>query len=174
MPARRRKKDPSKPARKKPVPKPGLHRPRCGGKWTEAQFRQFIVNQLRGARWPEKFECIKAAFVGEGINPATGHKCKLHRCPECDGLFPQNGMHADHDEPVVGPEGFTTWDDYINRLFVERDGFSATCKACHAKKTEEERQERQRRKLLAMSSKVDFDPLGPVHTEEMGFLFDRT
>lgn len=67
----------------------------------------------------------------EGINPATGHKCKLHRCPQCEELFPQGMMRADHLIPVVGPEGFIDWNTYVERLFVEKDGYQALCKGCH-------------------------------------------
>ena len=108
----------------------------------------FIKSALRGARWPQKYECIKAAFVEHGINPATGHKCKLHKCPECQGLFPQNMMHADHIVPVVGPEGFKTWDLFIERLFCEADGFRALCKPCHNLQTSKERAGRAFEKLL--------------------------
>jgi len=116
-----------------------IPRPRNGGNWTEAQFRAFITRALRGARWPQKYECIRKACVGEGINPSTGRKCKLHLCPQCGGTFPQNQMQADHVVPVVGPEGFVDWNTYIERLFCEADGFSAICKDCHKRITEHER-----------------------------------
>lgn len=127
--------------RRKDIP-----RPFNGGEWTIARMNCFIKSALRGARWPQKYVCIREAFVKHGINPKTGHKCKLHRCPDCDGLFPQKDMQADHIIPVVGPEGFVSWDQYIKRLFCEADGFRALCKQCHKKITEEERAERKARK----------------------------
>lgn len=139
-----------KPAKKRPKPREGLDRPRCNGKWTEAKFRGFIVSALRRAssRWEPKFNCIKNCFVGEGLNPATGHKCKLHRCPSCSGLFPQGGMKADHIIPVVGAEGFVNFDTFIARLFVEKDGYQALCEGCHKSQTDKERVGRQFEKLL--------------------------
>jgi len=129
-----------KPKRKLDVP-----RPRNGGKWTEADFTYFIKSALRRAstRWGPKHEAIRKACVGEGVNPATGRKCKLHLCPQCGGSFPQGQMHADHVVPVVGPEGFTNWDSYIARLFCEAEGFSVVCKPCHKIKTHRENQERR-------------------------------
>ncbi len=115
-----------------------IARPFCGGLWTEARMVSFIKSALRGARWPEKYYCIAEAYVEDGINPKTGRRCKLHRCPECQDLFPATGMQADHIEPVVGPEGFTTWDDFIARLYCPREGFVALCKGCHKAKTKEE------------------------------------
>ena len=140
----------SKKKRKRPVPREGLDRPRNGGQWTEARFTSFVKSALRGARWPQKYECIKKAFIGNGINPATGRKCKLHLCPTCKETFPQNQMNADHNIPVVGAEGFTSWDDFISRLFVEGDGFTATCKPCHKKVTEAERLARAEAKKLKL------------------------
>lgn len=98
--------------------------------------------------WPPKYRAIKLAYVQDGINPATGRKCKLHRCEACLGLFPQNGVQADHIVPVVGPEGFQSWDLYIQRLFCEADGFKILCKGCHSKVTAQERVGRQFEKLL--------------------------
>jgi hypothetical protein len=137
------------PAKKKAAKKPvkrrlNIERPRNGGKWTEAQFLYFIKSALRRAssRWGPKYEAVRKTYVGDGINPRTGRKCKLHQCPECGGTFPQNGMQADHRIPVVGPEGFTNWSDYVARLFCEADGFAVMCIACHKKVTAAERAER--------------------------------
>lgn len=92
-----------------------------------------------------KYEAIKRAYEKDGINPRTGRKCKLHRCQHCRKLFPQNAVQADHITPVVGPKGFTTWDEYIERLYCEADGFQILCKECHAKVTKEEREERRKK-----------------------------
>jgi len=51
-------------------------------------------------------------------------------------------MHADHIIPVIGPEGFVSWDIFIARLYCEADGFRAVCKDCHKIITERERKER--------------------------------
>ena len=93
--------------------------------------------------WPPKYVCIDKAFVGQGINPATGRKCKMFRCAACQEQFPAKQMKADHIEPVVGFEGFQDWNTFIARLFVEADGFQAICAGCHDKKTAEERQVRR-------------------------------
>lgn len=130
-------------AKKIPKKRLDIPRPRNGGEWTEARFNSFIKSALRGARWPQKYVCVRNAYVKDGLNPKTGRKCKLHQCPQCDNLFPQNQMVADHIEAVVGPEGFTNWDDYIRRLFCEADGFQAICKDCHNRITNHEKQTRK-------------------------------
>ncbi len=125
-------------AKKKATRKTSVPRPRNGGQWTEARYNSFIKSALRGARWPAKYECIKRAFVENGINPETGKKCKLCRCEGCKKLFKQGDLRADHILPVVGPEGFQTWDIFISRLYCEADGFQALCSTCHDAKTAEE------------------------------------
>lgn len=120
----------------------GKEYPRNGGTWTEARFKSFITSALRGARWPQKYECIKNAFVRNGTNPKTGRKCKLHLCSACKELFPQNGVQADHIIPCIGPEGFVSWDVFIQRTFPEAEGYQCLCKKCHQQKTNEEKAER--------------------------------
>lgn len=119
-----------------------VERTHCGGRWTSARFRSFIVSALRSAsvRWAPREEAIKAAYVRQGLNPKTGKKCKLHKCAMCGELHPKHNMRADHIDPVVDPRtGFTTWDDFISRMFAEVDGYQALCNECHDQKTAEER-----------------------------------
>jgi hypothetical protein len=132
----------TKRAKKTPKRRLDIERPHNGGTWSKARMVSFIKSALRGARWPQKYVCVKNAYIRDGINPKTGRKCKLHHCPECRETFPQNQMHADHITPVIGPEGFISWDLFISRLYCEAGGFRALCKACHAKCTELERAER--------------------------------
>lgn len=135
----KRKTAAKKVAKKRPVPRPGLHRPRNGGAWTEARFRGFIMTNLRNARWGPKYDCIKAAFRSEGPNPETGRKCRLHECSRCHTLVAQKDIQADHIVPVIGPEGFQDWDTVIRRMFVEKDGYRALCRKCHQKQTNMDR-----------------------------------
>jgi 5-methylcytosine-specific restriction endonuclease McrA len=121
-----------------------IARPFNGGEWTAARMTSFIKSALRGARWPQKYKAVATAYEKNGINPKTGRKCKLHRCAICRDLFPQNGVHADHIVPVVGPEGFVSWDRFIQRLFVDAEGFRVLCKECHGKVTKEEQEERRK------------------------------
>jgi len=47
---------------------------------------------------------------------------------------------VDHINPVVDPHiGFTTWDEYIARMFCEVDGFQVICHDCHEVKCAEEK-----------------------------------
>lgn len=116
---------------------------RCGGRWTEAKFKGFIVSALRAAtrKWQPKNECIKNARVKRGV----------YKCEEClkevpATLPPEEGktrrrknIVADHIDPIVNPSvGFVDWNTWIDRAFVELDGYQALCLNCHAEKTRKE------------------------------------
>lgn len=131
----------AKKRRKRPVPREGLDRPHCNGLWTTAKKNTFIKNLLRAGhlRWGPKFNCINDCYIGDGPNPKTGKKCKMHQCPACEGTFAKGDMKSDHIEPVIPVTGFTTWDDCVERMFVEADGYQALCKECHDTKSKEEK-----------------------------------
>ena len=118
-------------------------KPFNGGNWTASRKRSFIYSTLRSGRWPVKYQCIKDAERGKMINPETGRKRKVHLCSDCGELFPQNGIVADHINPIVPVTGFDTWDGLIERLFCEIDGYQALCKECHQKKTNIENKKRE-------------------------------
>jgi len=130
------------------VSKPGgysmprkVEKPYNGGQWTVARKKSFIISALRKARWPVKYQVLKDAYVTDGINPKTGRKCKLYRCAMCRGLFMQKEMAVDHILPIVDPEvGFVDYNTWIERCFVEADGFQVLCKnPCHKEKTDKEK-----------------------------------
>lgn len=133
------------------------------GQWTEARMRSFVMSALRKARWPLKYVAIKGAYVKDGINPATGRKCKLHRCLECGELFPAKDMQADHITPVVpldGVWGDTTsylgynWNELIPRLYAGLDAYQPLDKGCHKVKSGEEKSVRAEWKRKAKQGEL--------------------
>jgi len=117
---------------------------RNGGDWTDARFHSFITSGIRQthSRWGQKARCKKEAWIRRGV----------YRCAVCgiEGpatLPPKEGNKRrinnaciDHIKPVVDPKvGFTTWDEFIDRMFVEIDGYQLLCHSCHKRKTDEER-----------------------------------
>jgi 5-methylcytosine-specific restriction endonuclease McrA len=119
---------------------------RNGGQWTEARFRSFVISALRAAsrRWPVKWSVLKAALVGKTVNAKTGKLAQHYKCNECKANFPAADVVVDHIDPVVDTmKGFTTWDDYVDRMFVEAEGLQVLCKQCHKTKTDTERKERK-------------------------------
>lgn len=124
-----------------------MSKPHNGGQWTPARMTSFIKSALRGARWPPKYEAIKQARTERKTNPKTGRLAMMHLCNHCNGEFPAKEVVADHIEPVVDPRvGFKDWNTFIDRLYVEVEGFQVLCKDCHKIKTNEERQIARKRK----------------------------
>ena len=123
-----------------------MSKPYNNGEWTEARFRSFIVSALRSAtgRWGPKQICIKNARVARGK-----YKCEGCGVVGPATLPPKEGnkrriknIVADHILPVVDPRvGFTTYDEWVERCFVEVNGYQALCNDCHVHiKTKKERE----------------------------------
>ncbi len=121
------------------------------GRWTAARFRSFIKSALRSAsmKWPPKYEVKKQARVERGVYKCAGYKRRAHKVPA--SLPPPPGRKrrvdnalVDHIVPVIDPvEGFTTWDEVVARMFCEPVGLQLLCKACHDRKTADERELRK-------------------------------
>lgn len=122
------------------------------GQWTLARMRAFAMSALRRAAWPQRHKAVERAYVRDGINPATGKKCKLHKCELCGWEGPKGKFHADHPEPVIpiennwheNPDNFLgyDWNQVLQRLWVEKDHYDILCHNCHKAKTAEEKAER--------------------------------
>lgn len=122
---------------------------------TPTQFSSFIRGILRSAslRWAPIGNVLKKARVERG----------MYKCAVCQKIVPvsaykelKNGkikkvknIVVDHIEPVIDPRtGFTTWDDYIARMFVREEGLQAICYSCHEKKSNEERRLAKERRAI--------------------------
>lgn len=117
---------------------PKKDKPRNNGQWTEARYESFIRSTLRSGsrRWPPKWEVLKDAFSRTGVNPKTKRTAKLYLCAQCKEENSSKDVQVDHVEPI-GPT--KTWDEFIERLFCEKDNLQVLCKPCHKKKTKEEK-----------------------------------
>jgi len=119
---------------------------------TKAEFKARIIWALRNVSrfWKPKSEAIARARVSRGQ-----YKCEL-----CWKIWPaslpplsgkkrkRHNINADHIIPIVWPEWFTSYDEWIRRCFVPASGFQAICWECHSKITKEENEERRKNKLL--------------------------
>ena len=104
----------------------------------EKRWRKWLINHLRriSYRWPERNEAKKKARIRRGF----------YRCAKCKGEFHYKHIQLDHRKSVLDPSsGFTDWNNYIARLFVDREGFQVLCKPCHQKKTNKENAKRVRK-----------------------------
>jgi 5-methylcytosine-specific restriction endonuclease McrA len=109
--------------------------------WSPARKKAFIVSVLRGGsrRYPPKYLTLNDAYVGQRLNEKTHRVGKHYLCATCQGEYPTKDVQVDHIEPIINPKtGFTTWDDFINRLFCGKENLQVLCTSCHKIKTKEE------------------------------------
>ena len=113
--------------------------------WTEGRLKAFVIAVLRSGtrRYPPKWEVLKDAYVGIRLNEKTNREGKHYLCALCEGEFPSKEVEVDHIEPVISSKGFTSWDDYIARLFCDKSNLQVVCKSCHKIKSYNEGQERK-------------------------------
>ena len=136
-------------AAKKKVTKPRVARTRCGGRWTEAQYKGFVVRALRAAlrKWRVRYDTKNAAKRGQRTDQATGKKRDMYECAGCARLFKSDEIHVDHIEPVFDPRKRvpaeeTDYTQLVHRMFCEIDNLQILCHTCHGIKTENERKQR--------------------------------
>lgn len=103
----------------------------------QKELKRFLIPKLRSAsyRWKFRSDAIKAARKSRGI-----YECNICKCDMKNGEFV-----ADHKSPVVPFEGWDgrNWTQYIERMFVDANGFQIICKSCHEIKTDSEIQIRK-------------------------------
>lgn len=124
---------------------------RNDGKWTEARFNQFIRSALRSShgRWGPKAAAKAKARVSRGVyRCAACNQCGPATLPPLEGRKRRrNNACVDHINPVVDPcVGFVDWDTYIERMFVEEEGYQILCWQCHEDKTNAEREVAKQRR----------------------------
>jgi 5-methylcytosine-specific restriction endonuclease McrA len=92
-------------------------------------LKNFVTQTLRRAtyRWPFKNMAKNLQRLERG----------LYQCQGCESTFSPSDIELDHIVPVIDVQtGFTTWDDFIKRLFIKTDGFQVLCSdICHKNKT---------------------------------------
>jgi hypothetical protein len=90
---------------------------------------------------PATFECETCLiWIYEGSRDISSHLEKLDSEPP-NGIA-KGRTNMDHKEPVVPLENFKRgswdWDQFINRMFCEEEGYQLLCSECHEDKTKEE------------------------------------
>jgi len=114
--------------------------------WSPARVKSFIISVLRSGtrRWPPKYLCLAEAYTEKKINPKTGRLAKHFLCNICKEEFTSTNIQVDHIIPVAAIDGFTTWDDFINKLFCGKENLQAVCKQCHNIKSQAEKKQRKK------------------------------
>lgn len=90
--------------------------------------KTWIMSTLRRAsyRWPPRNEAERLARIDRG----------LYKCAMCEGTFRSKEYAIDHINPVISlKDGFSSWDEVIDTLFCDVEGFQILCHPCHDQKT---------------------------------------
>ena len=114
--------------------------------WTDAKFKGWIVSLLRRGtmKYPPRNDALRAAKTDKKINVKTGRMAQHYKCVGCNEEFTAKGVVVDHIEPVIPVGiGFTTWDEYIERMFCPVENLQVLCGDCHDVKSKEERKQRK-------------------------------
>ena len=121
----------------------GVPLTRASNTKTESEFWSFILSALRKAT---RFWQPATDKKLEGRRPSQSSNKKLKwefHCEGCGGWFPESEIQLDHIIPIGGLNGPDKVVPWIEKAFVEKDGFQRLCKdKCHAAKTAKEREER--------------------------------
>jgi 5-methylcytosine-specific restriction endonuclease McrA len=96
--------------------------------WAKAKLRNASI------QWPPGNEAIKRSRIERGV----------YQCADCKQPFKRNQIHKDHKNPVVDVEkGFTTLDEWVDRLLVDVEGYQILCEQCHNNKSSLENEMRK-------------------------------
>lgn len=71
-----------------------------------------------------------------------------YKCGICGELKTNKEVQLDHKEPVINPEtGFVDWNDFVERMFPDLDGWQLLCSECHEAKSIAENAIRRQKKM---------------------------
>ena len=108
-------------------------------------------------RWGPISECLKHARVNRGFYECAGCNQEVPASIKINGRRVKN-VHVDHILPIVDPDvGFTSYDDLIERMFVESDNLQVLCTECHTIKTNDEKARAKARRAKEKDLDIDDD-----------------
>ena len=86
-------------------------------------------------RFPPRNEVLNKSKTVKKKNPKTGRMAQFYKCAKCKKEFTSKDVQVDHINPI----GFDkTWDEFIDKLFCEKENLQVLCVPCHKKKSKEE------------------------------------
>lgn len=116
----------------------------------EFNSKNWLIHQLRrlSLKYPPRISAINKVKTTYFIKSKKGTDVKRvsFKCEKCGKEGLKNGeKEVNHKIPVVSTkEGFTNFDDFINRLFCKEEGFEILCFFCHSEITKEQNEERRK------------------------------
>lgn len=110
--------------------------------WTESKFWAFLRSGLRRTftNFPVKWQVLNEAKV-----PYKGQSKQqkwMYKCAACKAFHKGTDVSVDHIVPAGQLNSYDDLVPFVQRLFVAKEGLQVLCKACHNKKSAEERSTR--------------------------------
>lgn len=114
-------------------------KPRCSGTLTESGFFGWIRSGLRrmSIKWRPKNDYLKS--IRRPYNGKDKRTKWEYPCEQCGKWFIRAHTEIDHRIPCGSLTCFDDIGGFVERLFVEKDGWRLLCKPCHRERTNEHR-----------------------------------
>jgi hypothetical protein len=119
---------------------------RCSNTMTESEYKAWVLGGL--ANMTRKWKPANDAWkINTRVKPKDvkgAHRIE-HQCAHCLVWGPKKtrtnkwGMELDHIVPKGGLSDFSKTEQWIERAFVEIEGYQKLCTDCHRTKTNEEK-----------------------------------
>jgi hypothetical protein len=81
-------------------------------------------------QWPARKDAMRKARKARGL-----YECAYCNMKGNTKLFGPKEISLDHIDPVIDLDGFTTFDEFLTRLFCPESGWQVLCHDCHDEKT---------------------------------------
>lgn len=119
----------------------GVRLTRAGNTMTESEFRSWVLSGLRSRTryWPPANAAWK---LNTRPSQSSNKRLKIeHQCNICKEWFSKAKMQLDHIKPIGGLSCLSKLQTWVERAFVEVEGYQKICKPCHKIKSRDERNE---------------------------------
>lgn len=118
-----------------PTGRVGVELTHCCNTLTKAQMIARVLSALREAT---RYWLPKTKKLEEGRRKRPSGEWE-NNCEKCNKWFRLNDLEADHIIPCGGMNCFSKAQQWLERAFVEIEGYQRLCRTCHLKKGVSER-----------------------------------
>ena len=114
-----------------PTGRVGVELTHCSNTMTKAQMVGRVLSALREST---RYWLPKMDKLNEGRRKRADGVLE-NKCEQCEDWFRLNDLEVDHIVPCGGMNCFSKAQGWLEKAFVEKEGFQLLCKICHLQKT---------------------------------------
>jgi hypothetical protein len=114
-----------------PTGRVGVELTHCSNTMTKAQMVGRVLSALREST---RYWLPKMDKLNEGTRKRADGTFE-NKCEQCEDWFRLNDLEVDHIVPCGGMNCFSKAQGWLEKAFVEKEGFQLLCKICHLQKT---------------------------------------